>query len=360
MKQKTNLRIPGPTTLYPEVAKIMGRPAFNHRGPEFEKLITEVTKKLKTVFHTKNDVLILTASGTGGLEAAIVNTLSPGDKILAISIGTFGDRFSDIAKSYGARVIDAKFEYGTAADPVEVKRLLVQNPDTKAVLVTHNETSTGVANDLENIAKIVKTYSDALLIVDAVSSVAAIALPSDKWNCDVVITASQKGFGTPPGIAMISMSEKAWQYYEKSKMPKFYFDLGRARQSLKKKQTPWTPATHQIAGLDVGLDLMLEETLPALIKRHDRAAKRIREEIKKMGLELFADESHASPVLTSVKSDKSGEIVAAMRERGIELAGGYGPLRGKTFRIGHLGFFTDEEIDETLKSLKICLKKSKT
>lgn len=351
-----NLRIPGPTTLYPNVRTIMGGPAFNHRGPQFEKLLTEVTAKLKKVFRTKSDILLLTASGTGGLEAAIVNTLSPKDKVIAVSIGTFGDRFSEIAASYGANVIELKYPYGQTADPVDVKKLLVQNPDTKAVLLTHNETSTGVTNDLQKIAKIVKENSNSLLLVDGVSSVGAIPLLTDKWGCDVVITASQKGFGTPPGIAMISMNKAAWDAYKKSKMPKFYFDLGKAKKSFDSAQTPFTPATHQIDALNIALDLMFRETLPAITKRHVNATKKIRSAIRKMGLELFASDKNASIVLTSVKTDRAAEIVKAMREKGVEVAGGYGELKGHTFRIGHLGYFTEQEINETLKVLKSVLR----
>lgn len=350
--KNTNLRIPGPTTLYPQVRKSMGGPAFNHRGPEFEKLISEVSIKLKKVFHTKSDVLLLTASGTGGLEAAVINTLSPKDKVLAISIGTFGDRFSQIAKAYGANVIDLTYRYGKIADPVDIKKLLVKNPDTKAVLVTHNETSTGATNDLQKIAKVVKESSNSLLIVDGVSSVAAIPLRTDEWGCDVVVTASQKGFGVPPGLSMVSMSNNAWKAYRTSKMPKFYLDLGKARDSLANAQTPWTPATHQIDALNVGLDIMLEETLPVIIKRHSDAAKKVRNAVRSLGLALLVADAHASTVLTSVKSENPGKIVKAMREKGVEIAGGYGPLQGKIFRIGHLGFFTEKEIDHTLRTLK--------
>lgn len=354
MQRPKNLRIPGPTTLYPQVRKKMGGLAFNHRGPEFEKLLIKVTKKLQEVFHTQNDVLILTSSGTGGLEAAIVNTLSPGDKVIAISIGTFGDRFAQIARSYGANVIDLKYTYGLSAKPEDLEKALNDNPDTKAVLVTHNETSTGVTNDLHAFSEVVKKH-DVLFIVDGVSSVAAIPLPTDEWGCDIVITASQKGFGTPPGVAMISMSKKAWKYYEKAKMPKFYWDLGKARGSLENKQTPFTPATHQIDALNTGLDIMLKETLPVIINRHRKAAKAIREGVRELGLELFIEDKYASPVLTSVTAENTGEIVKAMRRRGIEMGGGYGPLQGKIFRIGHLGFFTESELDETLRVLKSVL-----
>lgn len=355
LKRPKNLRIPGPTTLYPQVRKKMGGIAFNHRGPEFKKLMADITPKLQKVFQTKEDVLIITASGTGGLEAAIVNTLSPNDKVIAISIGTFGDRFSQIAKAFGANVIEIAYPYGQAAEPSDIKKALDDHPDAKAVLITHNETSTGVTNDLKIIAKIVNQH-DCLLIVDGVSSVAAIPLNTDKWGCDIVITASQKGFGTPPGIAMISMSKKAWDYYEKSKMPKFYWDLGKAKISLESDMTPFTPATHQIDALNVGLDLMLKETLPTIFERHRIATKKVRDGVRSMGLELLAADNNASNVLTSVKSDKSPEIVNAMRKKGIELGGGYGPLAGKVFRIGHLGFFNQKEIDQTLQVLKSVIK----
>jgi aspartate aminotransferase-like enzyme len=349
---KPNLRIPGPTTLFPIVRKIMGGEAFNHRGPRFEEILSETSEKLKEVFHTKEDVFVLTTSGTGGLEAAIVNTLSPMDKVISVSIGTFGDRFSEIAKSYGANVIDLKYIYGTFAEPEDIKKVLLKHPDTKAVLITHNETSTGVTNDLKTIAQIVKANSQALLIVDGVSSVAAIPLNTDEWKCDVVVTASQKGFGVPPGLAMLSFNKKAWDAYNKSKMPKFYFDLGKAKKSLEKKQTPFTPAIHQIEALNAGLDIMLRETLPVTIKRHLNTMHKVRKEIRKMGFELLADDDHASSVLTSVKSDKSAEIVKDMRKKGVEIAGGYGPLAGKIFRIGHLGHFTVKEITHTLKTIK--------
>lgn len=356
MRRTKNLRIPGPTTVHPKVGKKMGGPAFNHRGPIFEEIISEVTVKLKKVFHTTEDILILTCSGTGGLEASIVNTLSPKDKVIAVSIGTFGDRFAQIADIYGADVVNISYQYGQAADPDEIKKVLKQHPDAKALIITHNETSTGVTNDLKAIAKIVKENSNALLIVDGVSSVAAIPLKTDAWGCDVVITASQKGFGTPPGIAMLSMSKKAWKFYEKSTMPKFYLDLGKAKKSLLKKQTPFTPATHQIDGLNTGLDIMLKETLPVIIKRHKDAANKIRKAVEETGLALFAPKSHASNVLTAVSTDKAVEIVKAMRKKGVEVAGGYGPLTGKIFRIGHLGFFDMGEIDHTTEVLREVMK----
>ncbi len=207
-----NLRIPGPTPLPDEVLKIMGKQMINHRGKEFGQITGRVTARLKEFFQTKNDVFVLTSSGTGGMEAAVVNTLSPGDKILVLSIGYFGERFATIAKSFGVDVKRLDFGWGQVVDPQKVKEALQQEPQYKAVLVTHNETSTGVTNDLAAISKVVREF-DKLLIVDAISSLGCINLPTDDWGCDVVITGSQKGWMAPPGASMVSFSQKAWQYH---------------------------------------------------------------------------------------------------------------------------------------------------
>jgi aspartate aminotransferase-like enzyme len=222
------LRIPGPTPCPPEILKAQGKEMINHRGEEFRNLILDVTCGLKEVFQTQNDVLILTASGTGGLEAAIVNTLSPGDRVLALSIGVFGDRFSDIARSFGAEVEKLDFEWGRAAELSAVEERLKADPGIKAMIITHNETSTGVTNHLEAISRIAREY-DKLLLVDAVSSLGCIDLPVDVWGCDMVITASQKGWMSPPGLAMVSISEKGWKAVSKARMPRYYWDFPKAR-----------------------------------------------------------------------------------------------------------------------------------
>ena len=228
------LRIPGPTPCPPEVLQAMAWPMVNHRGPEFQQMLNDVTEKLKQVFQTRNDVLILTGSGTGGLEAAAVNMLSPGDRVLSVSIGVFGDRFANIAQQFGAEVVPLKLEWGKAADPDAVKKALKDNPGVKAVLVTHNETSTGVTNDLAAISKVVKE-AGKLLLVDAISSLGSINLPVDDWHCDVVVTGSQKGWMVPPGLAMVSVSPEAWQAHAKAKMPRFYWDFTRAKKYLEKR-----------------------------------------------------------------------------------------------------------------------------
>src|SRR3990172_12352257 len=228
MSKPLNLRIPGPTPVPADILEAVGRPMINHRGREFAALIQRVGERLKDFYQTSQDVMMLTASGTGGLEAAVVSTLSPGDKVLAVSIGAFGDRFAAIAETYGAHVTPLSYEWGQPARPEDVRAALREDPEIKAVLVTHNETSTGVTNPLEEIAGVV-LEAGALLLVDAISSLGAIPLAMDDWSLDVVVTGSQKGWMVPPGLAFVAMSERAWRAYESASMPRFYFDLAKAR-----------------------------------------------------------------------------------------------------------------------------------
>ncbi len=353
-----NLRIPGPTPCPDEVLKAMGRQMINHRGPEFAKTLNDVTAKLKQIFQTQNDVLVLTGSGTGGLEAAVVNTLSPGDKVLSVSIGVFGDRFATIAKTFGADVIPLKFEWGKAADVAEIKSALKKNPDAKAVLVTHNETSTGVTNDLEKISAVVKE-ADKLLLVDAISSLGSIDLPIDKWGCDVTLTGSQKGWMVPPGLVMAAVSKKAWEAGASARMPRFYWDFGKAKSYLEKGQTPWTPAISIVFALSVALDMMLEEGMANIFARHAKLAEKTRKGVKAMGLKLFADEKYASNTVTSINAPEGvvvKDLLKLLREKyDVVLSGGQAALQDKIFRIGHLGWVHDEDIDAALKALKTAL-----
>lgn len=354
----TNLRIPGPTPCPDEVLKEMSRQMINHRGPEFTRALNDVTDKLKQLFQTKNDVFLLTGSGTGGLEAAVVNILSPGDKVLSVSIGVFGDRFAAIAKQFGADVIPLKFEWGKAAKVDEIRQALKDNPEVKAVLVTHNETSTGVTNDLAKISEVVKEYGK-LLVVDAVSSLGSIELPIDEWQCDVTVTGSQKGWMVPPGLAMVAVSEAAWKANSEAKMPRFYWDFGKAKSYLEKGQTPWTPPVSIVFALVVALDMMLKEGTPNIVARHARIADKTRNGIKALGLNLFAEEGYASNTVTSVAASGGLDAKALLRimreEHDIVLGGGQMHMAGKIFRIGHLGWVTDQDIDNVLAALKIAL-----
>ena len=358
---KQNLRIPGPTPCPEDVLEATSQQMINHRGPEFKEIIESVTAKLKHVFMTQNRLYTLTASGTGSLEAAVVNTLSPGDKVLAVSIGYFGDRFTDIAKTYGAEVTKLSFDWGTAADPDAIRAALGNDPKIKAVLVTHNETSTGITNDLETIAAIVKGEFDKLLVVDAISSMGCIPLPTDKWKCDVVCTASQKGLMVPPGLAFISMSETAWEARSRATMPRVYFDLERAQRTLEKGQTPWTPAVSLLYGLDLALGKLLEEGMEQVFARHAGTADMVRRGVRDLGLELLADTSHASNTVTSVKVPEGVDVSklsqALRTEHSVVVAGGQGPLSGKIFRIGHLGLVSEDDIKGVLSALEAVLPK---
>ncbi|MFC1924542.1 pyridoxal-phosphate-dependent aminotransferase family protein [Chloroflexota bacterium] len=354
------LRIPGPTPLPEEVLQSMTKQMINHRSPEFGDIIHNITDKLKKVFQTRNDVLILSSSGTGSMEALVVNSLSPGDKVLAVSVGAFGERFGDIAEQFGADVTRLNFEWGSAADPDAVRKALQTYPAIKAVLVTHNETSTGLTNDLASISTVVKEF-DKLLLVDAISSLGSINLPVDEWGCDVVATASQKGWMAPPGLAMVSVSEKGWQAHSKAKMPRFYWDFTKAKNFLEKSQTPWTPAVSTFYALAVGLDIIEQEGIPQIFDRHARIAKFAREEVKSLGLSIFPDEAYASNTITAIKGPEGVDVEELRRilreEYQVVLAGGQRTLSGKIFRIGHLGWVTEDDIKEVIEKLKIVLSK---
>jgi len=354
------LRIPGPTPCPTDTLQAMTKQMINHRGDEFGQILSGVTEKLKQVFQTVNDVFLLTSSGTGGLEAAIVNTLSPGDKVLSVSIGVFGERFATIAKQFGAEVTPLRFEWGKAADVDAVRQALKAEPKIKAVLVTHNETSTGVTNDLALINSAVKEF-DKLLLVDAISSLGSINLPVDEWHCDVVVTGSQKGWMIPPGLAMVSVSQEAWQAHSNAKMPRFYWDFAQAKSYLERPtpQTPWTPAISTVFALSVALEMMLKEGLSNITARHAQVGKAARDGVKSLGLSLFAEESHASNTVTAVAASDGLDTKKLLRilreEHQVVLAGGQQRLDGKIFRIGHLGWVTEDDIKAVISALKVVL-----
>jgi len=353
-----SLRIPGPTPCPDNVLQAMSKQMINHRGKEFVELIREATSKLKGFYKTKEDVFILTSSGTGAMEATVVNTLSPGDKVLVLSIGAFGDRFATIAEQFGADVTRLNFEWGQAVDLDEAKRALDADPKIKALLVTHNETSTGVPNDLAAIGKLLRGY-EKLLLVDAISSLGCIDLHTDAWGCDVVISGSQKGWMVPPGLAFASVGERAWKAHAEAKMPRFYWDFTKAKDFLNKDQTPFTPAVSLFYALDVSLKMMAEEGMENIFARHVRHGQRARAGVKSLGLSLFANESCASNTITAITSPDgidANKLRDIMRdEYGVVLAGGQSKLAGKIFRIGHLGFVTDAEIDDVIAKLRQAL-----
>jgi aspartate aminotransferase-like enzyme len=280
--------------------------------------------------------------------------------VLSVSIGVFGDRFAAIAEQYGASVTRLKFEWGKAADPDEVGRALQSDPKIKAVLVTHNETSTGVTNDLEVLSKVIKG-AGKLLLVDAISSLGSLNLPVDDWDCDVVVSGSQKGWMTPPGLTMVSVSQEAWQAHANARMPRFYWDFTRAKSYLERGQTPWTPAVSTVFAMDKALQMLLEEGLANIIARHARVGDLTRKGVKSLGLSLFADEKYASNTVTAVNAPNgknSNDLrKILLSEHEIVLGGGQQSLDGKIFRIGHLGLVSEGDIEAVLSALKVALPK---
>lgn len=344
--RKNYLLTPGPTPLPPQVCEAMSRPIIHHRTPQFQAILKEATEGLKYVFQTKNDVFILASSGTGAMEAAVINLLSPGDTGLVVQGGKFGERWTEICKAYGitAEVLDV--EWGKAVDPDEIQKKLKANPKIKAVFTTLCETSTGVVNDIEAIGKLLKD-TEAVLVVDAISGLGAIDLNTDGWYCDVVVSGSQKGLMLPPGLGFISVSPKAWKLIESSKSPKYYFSLKAAKKAGEKTDTPFTPAITLIIALVEALKMMKQDGPQNIFARHKKMAEATRAAIKALGLELFAPTA-SSDVVTAAKVPPGidGEkLVKTMRDTyGVTIAGGQAELKGKVFRIAHMGFIEEFDI----------------
>jgi aspartate aminotransferase-like enzyme len=358
MAQAPQLRIPGPTPVPDRINRAMAAPMINHRGPEFKALLPELESGLKWAFQTDNDVLIFPASGTGGLESAVANLLSPGERVLAVTIGAFGDRFADLAEAFGAQVIRYALPWGEAADPQDLDDLLGKEPDVATVLITHNETSTGVTNRLQALAEVVKRRQ-RLLVVDGVSSIGSIDLPVDRWGVDVAITASQKGWMLPPGVTMLSVSQAAWQRQAKARAPRFYFDWDRAQKLQAKGMTFTTPAMSILFGLRESLAMMREEGLSAIFQRHQRIAAGFRAAGRALGLRLLAaDPETASPTVTALYfpdaliGEKSEAVFRTWRDLGLVVGGGQGKLAGKIFRIGHLGAVHEDDVVATVEVLE--------
>ncbi|MEZ4501462.1 MAG: alanine--glyoxylate aminotransferase family protein [Dehalococcoidia bacterium] len=356
-----NLRIPGPTPVPDEVAQAGAAEMINHRGPEFAALAARITDRVKTVFQTQNDVLTLTTSGSGGMESAVVNHISPGDKVLCVTIGVFGKRFLQLLNTYGADVQELAFEFGTAADPNRIDEALAKDPDIRAVFITHNETSTGVTNvGLKDVGSVVRGR-DRLLIVDAISSLSSIPVPVDEWNLDVVVSGSQKGWMVAPGLAFVSVNERAWEASERAKTPRFYFDLKRHKDSLATGQTPWTPAVSIYFQMDKALDLMFAEGLDNIYARHERLARMTRDGVRALGLELFASEGVESNTVTAIKVpagiDGGAITKTARADFNTVFAGGQGELSGKIVRFGHLGYVNEADVKAGLEALEQTLAK---
>ncbi|OGX18171.1 MAG: class V aminotransferase [Omnitrophica WOR_2 bacterium RBG_13_44_8b] len=344
--RKNYLLTPGPTPLPPQVCEAMSRPIIHHRTPQFQAVLKEAAVGLKYVFQTNNDVFILASSGTGAMEAAVINLLSPGDTALTIQGGKFGERWTEICIAYGINTQTIDVEWGKAVEPKEIGKRLKQDPKIKAVFTTLCETSTGVVCDIEAIGRVIKD-TQACLVVDAISGLGAIDLKTDAWSCDVVVSGSQKGLMLPPGLGFISVSPKAGKLIEASKCPRYYFDLKAAKKALDKTDTPFTPAITLIIALNEALKMMKEDGLENIYLRHRKMAEATRQAVKALGLELFAPTA-SSDVVTAVKVPQGldGEkLVKSMRDTyGVTIAGGQSELKGKVFRIAHMGFIEEFDI----------------
>lgn len=356
-----NLRIPGPTPVPPEILAAMAQPMINHRGPEFAAIMRRVTARLQYFFQTTSPVLTYPASGTGGQEAAIANLFSPGEHVVAITIGSFGNRFATIAQTYGLEVTRIDFPWGQAADPNVVEARLKALKPYRGVLMTHNETSTGVLNDVETLAALIRQLNpDALIAVDAVSSLGCVPLEMDPWDLDVVFTGSQKGWMTPPGVMMIAAGPRAWEANRTARLPRFYFDWASSLKMLEIGQHPTTPPVSIFYALDLALDMMLAEGREAIFERHQRTADYVRWRAKEMGLRLLADHERASNTVTAVLTPEGIDtkaLLKKLREQDqVVFAGGQGPLDGKIFRVGHLGYFQEVDLVEAMDKMEFRLR----
>lgn len=356
---KRYLLAPGPTPVPPEVLLAMARPMIHHRAPEFDKLFSEVREDLKWLFQTRNDVLILASSGTGGMEGAVSNFLSPGDKAISINGGKFGERWTKLCKAFGAQVHEIKVEWGRAVDPQAVADQLKKDPGIKAVYVQASETSTGVAHDVRALAEIVRAHEETILVVDAITALGVLDLKTDAWGLDVVITGSQKALMLPPGLAFVSASEKAWRLADKAKNAAFYFNLKKERDSQQKNQTAYTPAVSLILGLKEVLNILKGEGLEAIFARHALLARAMREGVRAAGLSLFPKE-RPSDALTAIAApdgiDGQGVYKNLRTQYGMTAAGGQDHLKGKIFRISHMGYIDSFDVITALAAVEMTIK----
>ena len=363
VQDKLNLMIPGPTPVPETVLNAMSRHPIGHRSGEFQAIVKHTTEQLKWLHQTSHDVLVITGSGTAAMEAGIINTLSRGDRVVCGDNGKFGERWVKLARAYGLNVEVIKAEWGQPLDPEAFRTILENDAEKsiKAVILTHSETSTGVINDLESISAHVRSHGSALTIADCVTSLGATDVPMDQWGLDVVASGSQKGYMLPPGLSFVAMSEKAWQAYESSDLAKFYLDLGPYRKTAAKDSNPFTPAVNLYFALEAALTMMQSEGLETIFQRHRRHRRAAQAGMTAIGLPLYAAEGHGSPAITAVAPEgiDAEELRKAVKTHfDILLAGGQDHLKGKVFRIGHLGFVSDRDvltavaaIEATLQSL---------
>jgi len=358
--QKKYLMTPGPTPVPSEVLLAQARPMIHHRTPDFSATLMECVSGLKYVFQTeKSDVIILACSGTGAMESSIANLFCAGDKVVIARNGKFGDRMVGLAKVYGLEIVDLQYPWTEVVKPDDVAAALTANPDARGVIVTQSETSSGVLNDVEAIGKIVADYPECVLIVDSITGIGAVPCMTDEWKLDVVMTGSQKGLMLPPGLAAVTVSPKAWKAYERSTLPKYYFDWKKYKKNLENETTPFTPAVSLIIGLAEALKMMREEGIENIITRHSRLAEATRKGCEALGMKLFAPPEGRGSAVTPVwvpEGVDGKKIVSIMKNKyGVTIAGGQDDYAGKIFRVGHLGYFGEFDIITTLAALEMTL-----
>lgn len=361
MVEMNILRIPGPTPIHPRIQQAMNTPMIGHRSSDMKELMEDVKERIKPVFGTTNEVVLLTSSGTSSLEASVVNTTEKGDEVLVLVTGAFGERFAQICQAYELKVHRIDVPWGEAVNPDTVTEYLQKHPNIKAVFATYCETSTGVLNPIEAIGHRIKNESEALFIVDGVSAVGGARTEADKWGVDLFITGSQKAMMLPPGLSFIAMSEKAWRVIEENSRPRFYLDLQKYRASLLDNATPFTPAVSLIFGLQEVLTMMSEEGLEHVYARHEKMKQMTRAGIRALGLELLAADEDASPTVTSfvLKDLTSEQLRSDLKESfGLSLAGGPGKLKETVVRIGHMGYCTEADVLQVLSLLELSLMKN--
>ncbi len=357
MPSKRYLLAPGPTPVPPEVLAASAAPVIHHRGPDFRELMLRTLARLREVCRTQNDVLLFTASGSAAFESAVVNLLSPGERVLVVTAGAFGERWSALARAFGADVHELRYAWGESPQPDDLRARLAET-GAEVVVVVHSETSTGVVADVEALADVARE-AGALSIVDAVSSLGAVPLETDAWGLDVVVSGSQKALMTPPGLSLVTVSEPAWERSRSSTTPRFYLDWERTRAQLATGSTPFTPAVTLVAALDVALGMLLEEGLEAAFARHAALGLACREGAKAMGLELFSPDEERSAVVTAILAPSgidAKELVLELRERfGITIAGAHGDLGSRMFRIGHIGYYDVLDVTTALAAVETLL-----
>jgi aspartate aminotransferase-like enzyme len=358
LKEQQFLRIPGPTPIPPSVQRVMTQQMIGHRDQDTRDLFQRIKPKLKPIFGTEEDIMVIAGSGTAALETAVVNTVKPGDEVVVIVTGSFGDRFAKICEAYNITTHRLETTWGEAADPETIKSFLDKHNNIKAVFATYCETSTGVLNPIKELAETIHSHSEALIIVDGVSCIGAVESKMDAWGIDILVTGSQKAMMLPPGLAFIAASKRAWEVIEKNPAPRFYLDMKKYQDNLEKNSTPFTPPVSLLFGLEESLNLIHEEGLQEIYARHRLMMQMVRSAFQVLDVPLLTADEAGSPTVTAIKpEDFKADILreTLKKEFGLSIAGGQSHLKGKIFRIGHMGYCSPADILQTISLIELGL-----